>query len=391
MATATDIELRVLICAPRGRDALLVAKILSQSGIGSKEVSSPTELFCSLQEGAGALIITEEALTTSALIQLRLALAEQPPWSDLPVIILTSGGNEGSERTWNTVRRLDQGANMSLLERPLRTVTLLSAVHVALRSRHRQYEVRSMTAELERRVEERTEELQRLIKEAEGFSYTISHDLRAPLRAIVATSHILREDYAPLLPPEAREELNRQAASANSLAQLIDDLLRLSRLSREQMRTEEIDFSRIAEQVVSQVSTPEGPMCTFQIQPGLKAYGDSTLVQFALLNLIQNACKFSPAGGVVKIGKAPNGAYFVCDEGIGFDPKYVQKIFMPFERLVTTYEFPGTGIGLANVKRIVERHGGEVWAESDGPGRGACFRFTLPAKAERTWAKPELF
>ena len=116
--------------------------------------------------------------------------------------------------------------------------------------------------------------------------------------------------------------------------------------------------------------------CEFDIKDGLKAFGDPSLIRFVLMNLFSNACKFSPHGGTITLGKDPNGAFFVRDEGIGFDMQYLDKIFLPFERLVTDTEFPGTGIGLANVKRIIERHRGNIWAESE-PGKGATFFFIL--------------
>jgi signal transduction histidine kinase len=374
-----NVESRVLICAPRGRDASLIAETLCRESIPSQAVPSIEILCGEIRVGVGAIIVTEEALTSAGLAEMRLVLADQDPWSDLPIIILTSGGDEGTDRTWAIIKKLEQGTNMSLLERPLRSFTLVSAVDVALRARRRQYLVRTMTMELEKRVAERTVELERLSDEAAGFSYTISHDLRSPLRAIVATSKILIEDYSHLLPASAIAELNRQSEAANSLAQLIDDLLHLSRLSREQMKSEKVDLSRLAEQVAHQLADDtRHHQCKFDIQPNVEAYADPTLLRFAMLNMMQNSCKFSPNGGTVRIGQSSDGTYFVQDHGIGFDQKYESKIFLPFERLVTSQEFQGTGIGLANVKRIIERHGGRVWAESEGPGKGACFRFTLP-------------
>lgn len=357
-----------------------MAEALSKSGIASFPACDVAHLCEELANGAGALLLTEEALNRDSLAELSLALQQQEPWSDIPIIILTGGGSEGTDRTWRMLRALEPVANVSLLERPLRSMTLTSAVQVALRSRRRQYEVRSMQAELERRVAERTAELRRLIKEAEGFSYTISHDLRSPLRSIVSTSKILLEDYGSMLPSGAVEELERQSRAASNLAQLIDDLLRLSRLAREEMHPVEFDFSKTAQEVVAQVCLDYSESkCTFEVEGGLRAHGDPTLVRFALLNLIQNACKFSPDGGRIRVGRADDESFYVRDEGIGFDPKYAEKMFLPFERLVTASEFPGTGIGLANVKRIIERHGGKLWAHTEGLGKGAAFHFTLPA------------
>ena len=203
--------------------------------------------------GPGALILTEEALL-GAVDHLAKTVAEQEPWSDIPIFILTTGGELHGERTWELVRSLDPVGNVTLLERPLRSLTLIRAVEVGLRARARQYEMRALQRELESRVLARTAELKRLNEEAEGFSYTISHDLRSPLRAIIGTCGILKADFKDSLPPEAVEQLNRQSEAATRMANLIDDLLKLSRLSREEMRPQEIDFSAMAEQISSDIA-----------------------------------------------------------------------------------------------------------------------------------------
>jgi len=240
---------------------------------------------------------------------------------------------------------------------------------------------RQMEQELEKRVKARTSELEAANKEMEGFTYSVSHDLRAPLRAIVSTSHILLEESAEKLNPEERNLLKRQGENANKMAILIDDLLRLSRIGRQEMAVTQFDFSELAQSVAQEFERPSN--ISVEVQPGLIAIGDTKLIRLALENLIDNACKFSPDGGTIAVGsrETPNGtALFVADQGIGFDPRYEPKIFLPFERLHGDSDFPGTGIGLANVKRVVERHGGKIWAESAGAGEGATFYFTLPAQ-----------
>jgi signal transduction histidine kinase len=371
-------ECRVLVCAPMGRDAQLIGNMLAQHNISAAPQPTLESLSAELLAGAAVAMITEEALygDISPLIR---AMDEQPPWSDLPLIVLTTSGEESAEKTWSLLRRLEPIGNVTLLERPLRAITLVSAVQVALRSRARQYEVRSLYEDLERRVEERTAELQRLNEEAEGFSYTIAHDLRSPLRAIVSTSRILLEDHRDELSIGAVAELERQATCATRLATLIDDLLRLSRLSREQMKPVAFDLSELVQEVAESLHCEE-----ISIQPGMTAFGDPLLIRLAMLNLLENACKFSPEGGTISVHREGD-TYVVADRGIGFSEAYAEKIFKPFERLVNETSFPGTGIGLANVKRIIERHGGRIWAESE-PGQGARFYFQLGA-AE---AQPEL-
>ncbi len=218
---------------------------------------------------------------------------------------------------------------------------------------------------LEERVWERTREL-------EGFCYTVSHDLRAPLRAINATAAILKEDFGGSLPPEALEELARQADASARLGRLIDELLQFVRLGQAAVQRTRFDMSALARAVAEELRID------VQIQDGMVADGDATLLRLVVMNLLDNAAKFCGATApCVEMGFA-DGAFFVRDHGIGFDPKYAHKLFLPFERLHREGEFPGTGIGLANVRRIVERHGGRVWAESQ-LGQGATFFFTLSA------------
>ncbi len=230
---------------------------------------------------------------------------------------------------------------------------------------------------LEQRVAERTTELTNANDELEGFTYSVSHDLRGPLRAITATSRILMDECSTQLNTEHMQMLSRQAENATRLGTLIDDLLKLSRLARQEIVRSLVDLSTLAEEVVEELATRDhcSPI-SFDIEPDLSAHADEKLIRFVLLNLLENACKFSPNGGVVKFGQRGN-TFFVEDSGIGFDMEYLPKVFLPFERLVRETEFPGTGIGLANVKRIVERHRGRVWAESK-PGEGATFYFTIP-------------
>ena len=229
---------------------------------------------------------------------------------------------------------------------------------------------------LRARVEERTAELQRTVQEAEGFNYSISHDLRSPLRAMVSTASILLEDLGPELDEEHRDLLRRQAENAKRMGVLIDELLRLSRLARVPVNRQPLDMTTKARSVAEEVrQADEDNGCAVEVQEGMAATGDPGLVRTVLHNLIGNACKFSPQGGTVTVGKEDE-KYFVRDQGVGFDMAYADKLFVAFERLVDQKSFQGTGLGLANVRRIVEKHGGRIWAESE-PDRGATFWFTL--------------
>lgn len=222
------------------------------------------------------------------------------------------------------------------------------------------------TEELEARVKERTREL-------EGFLYTVSHDFRAPLRAIMSASMILIEDYGDQIDREGQSELKRQSAAAKKLGVLMDDLLRLSRLTRAEMHPEEVDLTALCREVAEEVTRNAGATCEVTVEEGLKATGDAALLRLLFQNLLENAVKFAKKDGSPKIEIGQEeGAIFVRDEGIGFAQDKAERIFGPFERLHTEAEYPGTGVGLANVKRIVDRHSGRVWAEGR-PGEGATF------------------
>ncbi|MGV3615041.1 MAG: sensor histidine kinase [Fimbriimonas sp.] len=238
-----------------------------------------------------------------------------------------------------------------------------------------QEHIRRLNIELEERVQERTRELQDANEELEAFCYSVSHDLRAPLRAILSTSRILLDEAANL-ESQDREMLERQAAAAKRMSVLIDDLLQLSRLGRRTMERREFDLSALVREVVEEVLAREWEKPpTIEVEDGLRIVGDKGLLAILFENLLENACKYSPQGGCIRVGRDDEG-FFVRDEGVGFDMQYSHKLFLPFERLVHDHEYPGTGIGLANVDRIIRRHGGRIWAESK-IGEGSVFRFTV--------------
>lgn len=234
--------------------------------------------------------------------------------------------------------------------------------------------------ELERQVALRTVELVEANGEMEAFCYSVSHDLRTPLRAISSTSWILMEEAADRLTDDDRLHLERQAAAAARLGELIDDLLSLSRLGRRSLRFTEVDVSGLARTVGEDLLAHSSEYgVRFEVHDGLRAKADAGLLQVALENLLQNAAKYSPGGGTVVVGQEERDGetvFFVRDQGIGFNMAYAHKLFVPFERLHREGEFEGTGIGLASVQRIVHRHNGRVWAES-APQKGATFFFTL--------------
>jgi signal transduction histidine kinase len=262
--------------------------------------------------------------------------------------------------------------------------------------------VRQLNAELEQRVQARTIELSATNRELEAFCYSVSHDLRTPLRSIDGFSYALLEDCGAQLDATGHEHLKRIRSNCQRMGRLIDDLLNLSRLTRLQMQQIKVDLTVLTEAAVAELSKAE-PTRTVdvRIEPGLTAVGDPTLLGTVLSNLVGNAWKFTSQrpDARIEVGRGDGGqgsgfrvqervenaqfarthdtpVFFVRDNGVGFDMKYADKLFTPFQRLHSTTDFPGTGIGLATVQRAIHRHGGRVWIES-APGKGATCYFTI--------------
>jgi PAS domain S-box-containing protein len=290
---------------------------------------------------------------------------------------------DGSERVW---------AFSSAPLPPLpdgRRLVISMAADVTQR-KEAEAEVRQLAAELEERVRRRTVELAAANEELEAFAYSVSHDLRAPLRHMDGFSEALLDEYAEALDETGRDYLGRIRASAQRMGTLINDLLTLSRATRAEMRHESVDLSVEARALLAGMheAEPDREVET-HVDEGLAAEGDRRLLRHVLQNLLGNAWKFTRGARPARItfrrlspeeaqaaGADGRPVFAVEDNGVGFDPKYTDKMFQVFQRLHGRDEFPGTGVGLATVQRIVHRHGGNVWAESR-PGEGAAFYFTL--------------
>jgi signal transduction histidine kinase len=249
--------------------------------------------------------------------------------------------------------------------------------------------LRGYATELEQRVAERTQELERRAaelqaanSELDAFAYSVSHDLRAPLRSIDGFSQVLLEDYAARLDDPGRDSLHRVRAASQRMATLIDDLLKLARVTRAEMRTEPVDLSSMARDIVIDIrrAAPDRQV-DFAITSDLQTQGDSRLLRVALDNLLRNSWKYTgkqpkPRVEFTAIEENGDRVFVIKDNGAGFDMQYADKLFGVFQRLHSAAEFEGTGVGLATVRRIINRHGGRIWAEG-AVDQGATFFFTL--------------
>lgn len=358
-------EHRLLIYAPTGKDARLIAQVLGQAGLFGVVCENPAEVMRELTQGAVGIFIAEEALTSELLKPFGRFLESQQAWSDLPVLLLTKQSAAPPE-IQNIFRKL---GNVTLLERPVRSVTLISAANSALRARQRQYEMR----EIDRRKDE--------------FLAMLAHELRNPLAPISAASELLKMDN--LDRDRARRTCDVISRQVNHMTALIDDLLDVSRVSRGLVTLEQkmVDARQIAAHAVEQVRPlidSRRHRLTIQTPPeAATVYGDEKRLIQVLSNLLNNAAKYTPEGGsiVLTIDVGSDSVIFtVIDDGIGMEPKITGHVFELFVQAERTSDRSqgGLGIGLALVKSLVQLHGGTVSAYSPGAGRGSKFIVTLP-------------
>ncbi|HEX7004227.1 MAG TPA: ATP-binding protein [Trueperaceae bacterium] len=324
--------------------------------------------------------VPDEFLTTFARDEAHLQMLREMGFSSAIAAPLTSRG-----RTLGvlTLVQAESGRHYDKDDLDL-AMQVAERAGIAVDNARLYAQARDLNAELEERVEARTEELQSAITELESFTYSASHDLRAPLRGINGFSQALIEDYADELDGTAREYLQRIHAGAVRMGELIDDLLALSRISRIDFILETVDLTALAHTAIEaqRLAEPERNV-EVRVEEGLTACADARLLLIALENLIGNAWKFTreKERALIEVGRNEDGIFFVRDNGAGFDMRYANKLFVPFQRLHPADSFGGTGIGLATSRRILERLGGKLWGEGE-EGKGATFYFTLPSSAD---------
>ena len=361
----------MLILAPLGRDAELACGALRSAGLTAESVSDIDALCRGIEDGCGALLITEEALGAQAMRCLRDELERQPAWSDVPILIFTS--RPSAELAVRSFEQLGARANVTMIERPIRVKTLVSAARAALRARRRQYEVRDLVDELQNRVEER-----------DNFLAMLSHELRNPLAAITLAVDSL-DDTASIANEHAI--LSRQT---RHLAKLVDDLLDIARVTTGKISqpVTTVDLADVAEHCVESMR-PRAEARRLRLvlhvtEPRVPVRGDAVRLEQVVNNLLSNAIKYTPPGGEIDVTvetEADDVVLRVRDSGKGISPEMLTRIFDLFMQGETTIDRTegGMGVGLTLVKKLVHLHRGTVRAYSRGAGSGSEFVVRLPA------------
>jgi signal transduction histidine kinase/ActR/RegA family two-component response regulator len=371
---------RVLIFAPIGRDASLTADLLARAGVACQVCHAMNDVCIELARGAGAILLTEEALADPRLDDLADALASQPPWSDISILLFA--GSDRSQASLRTLHKLEVLRNVTLLDRPIRTAAVISTVRAALRGRQRQYELRDTLVALQRaRLD--AEHANRLKDE---FLATVSHELRTPLNAILGWVAMLRQ--ARFEPTRVASILEIVERNAKAQAQLIADVLDISRMisGRVNLELTPVSLARVILDAVDSVRPGAAARAIdlkLDVDEGPIANADPDRLQQVVWNLLSNACKFTPEGGRIDVTLRANRTHAtitVADTGVGISSDFLPHVFDRFRQAEQgfTRSHGGLGLGLAIVKQLVEMHGGEATARSDGPGKGAIFDVRLP-------------
>jgi hypothetical protein len=367
-------SVRILVVDDEPRLLRALCHALEEQGYTTTGFTAGSAALAELRETRFELLLADLMMPEmDGLSLLRAATALDP---DLVCIIMTGQGTVDS-----AVEAMKAGA-LDYVLKPFKLGVVLPVLSRALTVRR----LRMENAALVRHLQQRTDELEAANRELEAFSYSVSHDLRAPLRTIHAFSNNLIEDFSHQMPPEALRQLNRIAAGARQMARMIEDLLRFSRLGRQSLSRRPVSVTDLVHEVLTELTKENGErLVEVRVGDLPDCVGDPALLRHVFVNLLSNAFKFTckREKSLIEVGcRKENGEqiYFVRDNGVGFDMQHTQKLFGVFQRLHGSGEFEGTGIGLSIVQRIVQRHGGRIWAEA-AVDQGATFYFILPDSA----------
>jgi signal transduction histidine kinase len=362
-----------------------LCETLEAEGYEPVGFTSASDAVAALREEPFDLLLTDLMMPgMDGIALIRAAMGVDP---NLVCLLITGHGTIGT-----AVDAMQSGA-LDYILKPFKASALLPAVARGMAVRR----LRQEKTVLERGLSDRTKELQAANQELEALAYSVAHDLRAPLAAITGFSAVMADRVTVLSECRVRELAGRVHANAVHMGTLFDDLIKLSRTSRAELRRSDVDLSAMAETIVADLRSAE-PSRTVRlsIEPGIRVQGDAGLLRVAFENLLGNAWKYTnkrvDSHIELRSERDAQGELVLAirDNGVGFDMAYAQSLFKPFRRLHGAGEFPGTGIGLSIVRRVVERHGGRIWAEAT-EGLGACFRLTLPLPFGRSppgmWAE----
>jgi signal transduction histidine kinase len=370
MSALDQHETRILILAPTGRDAVLIAETLCGDGMRAAICTDAESLLKSLAEGAAAAIVADEALHADAVANLGRWVSAQAPWSDMPFVVLTS---RGAPRPSTTRRAAELKAlgNVTFLERPVRPETVLSSMRAAARARMRQYQMR-----------DRQETLARVNADLEQFAHSASHDLKEPIRNIAIYGELLELHYRDALDEQGAQFLQYMISGARQIEVLVDDLLLFTQAaSIVEEIPEPCPSDKPLEAALSALREAIRESGASVIYNGLPAVRIREVhLQQLFQNLVGNAIKYRRGAPRVQVSAADQNGHWVFsvkDNGIGFDPIYNEQVFGIFKRLHTSQQYSGTGMGLAICQRIVQRYRGRIWATSE-VGKGSEFFFAIP-------------